>query len=97
MTSETHTLFNSVFNNIHSELLSLREQMDEFQSNITIPFTNNESCLIEPILIESILIEPSLNDESNLNEPILNEQINKFKTIYSKNKIEDIDEDNDDD
>ena len=102
MTSGTHTLFDSVFNNTHSELLSLREQMKEFQtiyqSNVTIPFTNNESCLIEPILIEPILIEPSLNDESNLNEPILNdEQINKFKTIYSKNKIEDIDEDNDDD
>src|SRR5437764_10954767 len=75
--------------------------MEEFQiiyqSNEIIPFTNNESHLIEPILIESNLTEPSLNDESDLNEPILNnEKINKFRKIYSKTKIEDIDEKDDD-
>ena len=105
MTSETHFLFNSVFTNTHSELTSLREQMEEFQiiyqSNETaiIPFTSDESplidVLIEPISIE--LIEPSLNDESNLNEPILNdEQINKFKKIYTKNKDSDTDKDDQD-
>ena len=101
MTLETLSFFDSIFNNTHSELSSLREQMEEFQiiyqSNEIIPFTNNESRLIEPILIESNLTEPSLNDESGLNEPILNnEKINKFKKIYSKNKIEDIDEEDDD-
>ena len=101
MTSETHSFFDSISNNTHSELSSLREQMEEFQiiyqSNEIIPFTNNESRLIEPILIESNLTEPSLNDESDLNEPILNnEKINKFRKIYSKTKIEDIDEKDDD-
>jgi hypothetical protein len=102
MTSETHFLFNSVFTNTHSELTSLREQMEEFQiiyqSNETaiIPFTSDESPLID-VLIEPISIEPSLNDESNLNEPILNdEQINKFKKIYTKNKDSDTDKDDQD-
>jgi hypothetical protein len=99
MTSETHFLFNSVFTNTHPELISLQEQMKEFQiiyqSNETaiIPFTSDESPLID-VLIEPISIEPSLNDESNLNEPILNdEQINKFKKIYTKNKDSDTDKD----
>src|SRR6266540_3026819 len=105
MTSETHSLFDSVFINTHSELSFLREQMEEFQiiyqSNETVtPFTNNESPLIN-VLIKpnesSLNDESGLNDESSLNEPILNdEKINKFRKIYLKNKIEDVDENDDD-
>ena len=117
MTSETHSLFDSVFINTHSELSSLREQMEEFQiiyqSNETVtPFTNNESPLINVLIKPNEPNEPNesnepnepslndesgLNDESSLNEPILNdEQINKFRKIYLKNKIADVDENDDD-
>ncbi|PKK56713.1 hypothetical protein RhiirC2_799441 [Rhizophagus irregularis] len=63
---------------------------------VRVPFTDSETPLFN-VLIEPILVnESNLNDESNLNElneSILNdEQISKFKKIYLKNKIEDIDE-----
>src|SRR5437763_7346402 len=74
-------------------------RMSEFNETAIIPFTSDESplidILIEPISIE--LIEPSLNNKSNLNELILNdEQINKFKKIYTKNKNSDTDKDDQD-
>ncbi|PKK56702.1 hypothetical protein RhiirC2_799470 [Rhizophagus irregularis] len=57
---------------------------------VRVPFTDSETPLF------NVLIEPILVNESNLNElneSILNdEQISKFKKIYLKNKIEDIDE-----
>ena len=97
--ASTHFLFDSIFNSTHSELSTIRNQMKElqtiYQSNepieIAIPY-EGESCLIEPIVIEP----PSefiLNEF--INEPILNnEQINKFKDIYKKYKIEDTDNEN---
>src|SRR3989337_4548666 len=102
-------VFDSIVSNTHSELSSIRDQMEELQMNyqsnetneITIPYEGESSLIdivIEPVLMEledeSILDEPIL-DEPILDEPILNnDQINKFKKIYSKSKIEDIDDGN---
>src|SRR3990170_4086401 len=97
-----HFLFDSIFSNTHSELSSIRDQMEELQMNyqsnetneITIPYEGESSLIdivIEPVLME--LEDESILDEPILDEPILNnDQINKFKKIYSKSKIEDIDD-----
>ena len=98
MTSETHHLFDSIFNNTHSELLTLQNKIEELQiiyqsNNVIILSINDESPLIE-VLIE---YNKSVLNEFILNESILNDkQINKFKNIYLKNKIDDVKNDNDD-
>ncbi len=103
-----HFLFDSIFNYTHPELQNIQDQMKELQtiyqsnelSSISIPYNQGESLLIEPIVIEpiSIELESIVNEsESIIDEPILNdEQIHKFKQIYTNNKIEDIDDDNED-
>ncbi|CAG8435098.1 3052_t:CDS:2 [Scutellospora calospora] len=98
MTSSTHILFDNIFNNTHSELVSLQQQIEEFQityqSNIETPTSNNQ---IEQYSYNQEELDESIDlDKSSLNEPILNnEQINKFKQIYLKNKIDNV-ENNDD-
>lgn len=97
----SHFLFDSIFINTHSELHTIRDQMEELQTNyqsnetseITIP--DEESELIVVLIDETNLDEPIL-DEPILDEPALsNEQIDKFKNIYSKSKTDDINEDDD--
>src|SRR6266496_4301802 len=100
-----HFLFDSIFNSTHPELQNIQDQMKELQTiyqsnelnNISIPYNQEESPLID-IVIEPISIElESVVNESIIDEPILNdEQIHKFKQIYTNNKIEDIDDDNED-
>ena len=104
----THFLFESIFNNIHSELLNLQYQMKElqtvYQSNEAVPIDESETDESdqeeESLAKFTEHTEPTL-DKSTLNEPLLsefvlsNEQINKFKKIYSKNKIDNNIDDND--
>ena len=107
MTSTTHSLFDSIFDNTHPELTSLHHQIKElrtvYQSDEVTPANETEnffhdqekSFSTKSTLDESALDESALN-EPILNEPILNnEQIDKFKKIYSKNKIDDNVDDND--
>ncbi len=86
-------------------------QIIYLSNETVIPFTNNKSFLINILINPNKPNkpnksnkpnkpnkpnEPSLDDESNLNKLILNdEQINKFRRIYLKNKIEDVDENDD--
>ena len=95
--NKNHHLFDSIFLETHTELLNIQDQMKElrlvYQSNessdILIPY-EGESLLVGPIIIEPI---PELKTESVVDEPTLNkDQINKFKQIYLKNKIEDPDD-----
>ena len=71
MTSETHFLFDNIFANTHSELISLQEQIKEFQTvyqsnEEIVPFTSDESPLVN-VLIEPY--EPNfLSDESDLDD-----------------------------
>ena len=107
MTS-THFLFESIFNNTHSEFSSLQHQMKElqtvYQSNEAVPIDESETDESdqeeESLAKFTEHTEPTL-DESTLNKPLLsefvlsNKQINKFKKIYSKNKIDNNVDDND--
>ncbi|CAG8835342.1 29680_t:CDS:2 [Gigaspora margarita] len=89
--NSTSILYDSIFINTYPELLSLHQQIEEFQiiyqSNIEI-ISNN---LIEQYSYNQEELDKSIiTDKSNINKPILNnKQINKFKKIYFKNKIED--------
>ena len=100
--SNTHSELSS----IHDQMKELQMNYQSNETNeITIPY-EGESFLIEPIVIEPVLIELEdkfildelilgkiISDEPISDEPILNDdQINKFKKIYSKSKIEDIDD-----
>ncbi|CAG8671822.1 15661_t:CDS:1, partial [Dentiscutata heterogama] len=88
-----------IFNNTYPELLSLHQQIEEFQiayqSNIKVIIPYNP--IVENFHNQEELDKSILLDESNLNKSILNnEQINKFKKIYHENKIENIDDNNED-
>ncbi|CAG8827643.1 30240_t:CDS:2, partial [Gigaspora margarita] len=85
-----------IFINTHPELSSLHQQMEElqiiYQSNDEV-ISNNS--IEQYFYNQEELDESIITDESNINEPILNdEQINKFKNIYFKNKIEDAENNN---
>jgi len=105
MTS-TNILFDDIFDNTHSEL-SLQQQIEEFQityqSNVEITSINNQieqdsynqEEFNEFDISSSSILDESILEESTLNESVLtNEQIDKFKKIYSKDKIEDIEDNN---
>ncbi|CAG8703176.1 6499_t:CDS:2, partial [Gigaspora rosea] len=89
--SSISILCDSIFNNTHPELLSLHQQVEEFQTIYQSDVEAISNNLIEQYSYnQEELDESIISDESNLNEPILNnEQIDKFKKIYYKNKIED--------
>ncbi|CAG8495721.1 15844_t:CDS:2 [Racocetra fulgida] len=89
--SSISILCDSIFNNTHPELLSLHQQVEEFQTIYQSDVEAISNNLIEQYSYnQEELDEFIISDESNLNEPILNnEQIDKFKKIYYKNKIED--------
>ncbi|CAG8548909.1 1767_t:CDS:1, partial [Cetraspora pellucida] len=89
--SSISILCDSIFNNTHPELLSLHQQVEEFQTIYQSDVEAISNNLIKQYSYnQEELDESIISDESNLNEPILNnEQIDKFKKIYYKNKIED--------
>ncbi|CAG8460056.1 7064_t:CDS:2 [Cetraspora pellucida] len=89
--SSISMLCDSIFNNTHPELLSLHQQVEEFQTIYQSDVEAISNNLIEQYSYNQEKLDESIiSDESNLNEPILNnEQIDKFKKIYYKNKIED--------
>ncbi|CAG8726162.1 11695_t:CDS:2, partial [Gigaspora rosea] len=95
MTS-TNILFDDIFDNTHSEL-SLQQQIEEFQityqSNVEITSINNQ--IEQDSYNQEEFNEFDISKESTLNESVLtNEQIDKFKKIYSKDKIENIEDNN---
>ncbi|CAG8546588.1 6755_t:CDS:1 [Cetraspora pellucida] len=97
--NSTSILCDSIFINTHPKLLSLHQQIEEFQiayqSNIEVIIPYNP--IVKNFHNQEELDKSILLDEFNLNEPILNnEQINKFKKIYYENKIENIDDNNED-
>ncbi|KAF0489342.1 hypothetical protein F8M41_022095 [Gigaspora margarita] len=103
--SSLSVLFDNIFDNTHLE--SLQQQIEEFQIiyqfNIETISINNQIKQDFYNFKESNEIDISSNsilDKFGLEEPILNEsiltneQINKFRKIYTKNKIEDIEDNN---
>ncbi|CAG8685782.1 14484_t:CDS:2, partial [Dentiscutata heterogama] len=91
-------LCDSIFNNTYPELLLLHQQVEEFQTIYQSDVEVISNNLIEQYSYNQEELNKSIiSDESNLNKPILNnEQINKFKKIYYKNKIEDNKNNNED-
>ncbi|GES75376.1 hypothetical protein GLOIN_2v1777628 [Rhizophagus clarus] len=94
--NENHHLFDSIFAETHSKLSNIQDQIQELQfiyqsneSNSTVIPYEGESLLVE-LVIEPISIELEAALNEPINEPTLNDdQINKFKQIYSKKKIKD--------
>ncbi|CAG8482070.1 16890_t:CDS:2 [Dentiscutata heterogama] len=100
-----------IFNNTHLESLQqqIEEFQITYQSNIEIiPINNqieqdfyNQEEFNEFDISSNSILDESILDESILDKPILDEsilsdeQVNKFKKIYSKNKIENIENNND--
>ncbi|GES92034.1 hypothetical protein GLOIN_2v1777628 [Rhizophagus clarus] len=94
--NKNHHLFDSIFAETHSKLSNIQDQIQELQfiyqsneSNSTVIPYEGESLLVE-LVIEPISIELEAALNEPINKPTLNDnQINKFKQIYSKNKIKD--------